>query len=133
MSFFKEFQCCNPFKIILQKDLIFSNDSEEQNNLNSSDIIINDEYIEIPYLIKVEKKDSPALPKKTQTKSTFFNESLNAVFLSSEIPTNIETAEPTITKLSSADFSSVKIKHVHTNKLSAQILRMRQYLLDNSF
>ena len=133
MSFFKEFQCCNPSKIILQKDLIFSNNSEEQNSLNSSDIIVNDEYIEIPYLIKVENKDSSALPKQIQNKNTFFNESLNAVFLSSEIPSNIETAEPTITKLSSADFSSVKIEHFHTNKLSTQITRMRQYLLDNSF
>ena len=132
MSLFKEFQCCNPSNMILQKDITFSNVVEEHKNLNNSDIIINDEYTEIPYFIKIDKNDSCVPSNKIQIKSTSCNESLNATFLSTEIPLNIESTEPT-TKISSIEFSMLKLEQHKTKKLSIQIAKMRKYLLDNSF
>ena len=129
MSLFKEFQCCNPSNMILPKDLTFSSEK----SLNNSDIIINDEYIEIPYFIKIDKKDSLIPSNKTQIKSTSCNESLNTTFFSSEIPANIEITEPNLTKISSIDFSTLKLEPHQSKKLSTQITKMRKYLLDNSF
>ena len=132
MSLFKEFQCCNSSDMILQKEITFSNDVEEHKNLNHSNIIINDEYTEISCFIKIDKNDSFVPSNKFQIKSTSCNESLNATFLSTEIPSNIESTGPT-TKISSIEFSALKLEQHKTKKLFTQITKMRKYLLDNSF
>ena len=130
MSFFKQFHCCNPSHIILPKDITCSAVPDEQKNLNNSDIIINDEYVEIPYFIKI----GPLIPSnQTQIKIISCSESLNTSFFSSEVPLNLETTEPNITKSSSIEFSTLKIEHCKSKKLSTQITKMRKFLLNNSF
>ena len=130
MSFYKEFQCCNLSNMILPKEITFTDVPDEEKNLNNSDIIVNDEYIEIPYFIKIDRKDSFIPSIKSRFKSISWNESLNTTL--SEIPTNIERTEPNLKKISSLEFTSVKLEQHQTKKLS-KIIKMRKYLLDNSF
>jgi hypothetical protein len=130
MSFFKEFQCCNPSNIILPKDITCSAVPDEQKNLNNSDIIVNDEYVEIPYFIKI---DPFIQPNQTQIKIISCTDSLNTSFLSSEVPINLEITEQNITKSSSIEFSTLKIEQRKSKKLSTQITKMRKFLLNNSF
>ena len=133
MSFYKEFQCCNVSNMILPKDITFTDVPDEQKNLNNSDIIVNDEYIEIPYLVKFDRKESFIPSIKSRLKSISWNESLNTTF--SEVPTNIETTEPNLKKISSLEFNSVKLEQhePHQAKKLSKITKMRKYLLDNSF
>ena len=130
MSFFKQFQCCNPSNIILPKDITCSAIPDEQKNLNNSDIIVNDEYVEIPYFIKI---DPLIQPNQTKIKIISCTDSLNTSFLSSEVPLNLETTEQNITKSSSIEFSTLKIEQRKSKKLSTQITKMRKFLLNNSF
>ena len=130
MSFFKQFQCCNPSNIILPKDITCSAIPDEQKNLNNSDIIVNDEYVEIPYFIKI---DPLIQPNQTKIKIISCTDSLNTSFLSSEVPLNLETTEQNITKSSLIEFSTLKIEQRKSKKLSTQITKMRKFLLNNSF
>ena len=130
MSFYKEFQCCNVSNMILPKDITFTDVPDEQKNLNNSDIIVNDEYVEIPYFIKI---DPLIQPNQTKIKIISCTDSLNTSFLSSEVPLNLETTEQNITKSSLIEFSTLKIEQRKSKKLSTQITKMRKFLLNNSF